>query len=87
MSQLTPEIPFMVSLWIRSGYDMKVATSAETYQVGAPFKALIKAIFVEYNDIMDFISGTFTNHVSIQPIIEKSIFGQNLSILMSFIRI
>ena len=24
----------------------------------------------EYNDIMDFISGTFTNHVSIQPISE-----------------
>ena len=59
---------------------MKVGESAETYQVGAPFKALIKAILVDYNDIMDFISGTFTNHVSIQPIIEKSIFGQNLSI-------
>ena len=63
MSQLTPEIPFMASLWIRSGYDMKVGTSAETYQEGAPFKALIKAIFVEYNDIMDFISGTSTNHL------------------------
>ena len=46
MSGLTPEIPFMASLWIRSGYDMKVEMSAETYQVGAHFKALIKAILV-----------------------------------------
>ena len=46
MSGLTPEIPFMASLWIRSGYDMKVEVSAETYQVGAHFKALIKAILV-----------------------------------------
>ena len=46
MSQLTPEIPFMASLWIGSGYDMKVEVSAETYQVGAHFKALIKAILV-----------------------------------------
>ena len=46
MSQLTPEIPLMASLWIRSGYDMKVGKSAETYQVGAYFKALIKAILV-----------------------------------------
>ena len=45
-SWLTPEIPFMASLWIRSGYDMKVEKSAETYQVGAHFKALIKAILV-----------------------------------------
>ena len=45
-SGLTPEIPFMASLWIRSGYDMKVEMSAETYQVGAHFKALIKAILV-----------------------------------------
>ena len=45
-SGLTPQIPFMASLWIRSGYDMKVAMSAETYQVGAHFKALIKAILV-----------------------------------------
>ena len=36
----------MASLWIRSGYDMKVEMSAETYQVGAHFKALIKAILV-----------------------------------------
>ena len=46
MSQLRSEIPFMASLWIRSGYDMKVEVSAETYQVGAHFKALIKAILV-----------------------------------------
>ena len=45
-SSLTPEIPFLASLGIRSGYDMKVAMSAETYQVGAHFKALIKAILV-----------------------------------------
>lgn len=45
-SGLTPQIPFMASLWIRSGYDMKVEVSAETYQVGAHFKALIKAILV-----------------------------------------
>ena len=36
----------MASLWIRSGYDMKDEMSAETYQVGAHFKALIKAILV-----------------------------------------
>ena len=36
----------MASLWIRSGCDMKVEVSAETYQVGAHFKALIKAILV-----------------------------------------
>ena len=36
----------MASLWIRSGYDMKIEMSAETYQVGAHFKALIKAILV-----------------------------------------
>ena len=46
MSGLTPEIPFMAILWIRSGYDMKVELSAWTYQVGAYFKALIKAILV-----------------------------------------
>ena len=46
MSQLTPEIPFMASLWIRSGCDMKVDPSVETYQMGAHFKALIKAILV-----------------------------------------
>ena len=48
MSQLTPEIPFMASLWIRSGYDMEVGKSAETYQVGAHFEALIKDILVDH---------------------------------------
>ena len=43
MSQQTPEIPFMASLWIRSGCDMKVDPSVETYQMGAHFKAVIKA--------------------------------------------
>ena len=46
MYQLRSEIRFMASLWIRSGYDIKVEMSAETYQVGAHFKALIKAILV-----------------------------------------
>ena len=46
MSGLTPQIPFMASFWIKSGYDMKVEVSAERYQVGALFKALIKAILV-----------------------------------------
>ena len=36
----------MASLWIRSGYDIKVEMSAETYQVGTHFKALIKAMLV-----------------------------------------
>ena len=36
----------MASLWVRSGCDMKVEVSAETYQVGAHFKAPIKAILV-----------------------------------------
>ena len=36
----------MASLWIRSGRDMKVEMSAETYQMGAHFKALVKAILV-----------------------------------------
>ena len=46
LSQLTAEIPFMASLWIRSGYDMKVEPSAETYQVGAHFKALNEAVLM-----------------------------------------
>ena len=46
LSGLTPMIPFMASLWIRSGYGMKVEMSAETYQVRAHFKAFIKAILV-----------------------------------------
>ena len=63
MSQLTPEIPFMASLWIKSGYDMKVGKSAETYQVGAHFKALIKAILVApFRTLEKF----FSFHVSLQ---------------------
>ena len=46
MSQLTSQIPFMASLWIRSGYDVKVEVSAQTYQVGAHIKALIKAVLI-----------------------------------------
>ena len=53
MSQLTPEIPLMASLWIRSGYDMKVDPSVETYQVGAHFKALSKAILVAPSRILE----------------------------------
>ena len=53
MSQLTPEIPFMASLWIRSECDMKVGESAETYQVGAHFKALMKAILVAQTRILE----------------------------------
>ena len=43
----------MASLWIRSGCDMKVDPSVETYQVGAHFKALIKAILVAPSRILD----------------------------------
>ena len=46
MSELTSKIPFMASLWIRSGYDVKVEVSAQTYQEGAHFKALNKAVLV-----------------------------------------
>ena len=46
MSGLTLEFPFMASLWIRSGYDVKVEVSAQTYQVGAHFKAVNKADLV-----------------------------------------
>ena len=62
MFQLTPEIPLMASLWIRSGYDMKVEPSAETYQVGAHFKALIKAILVAPSRILE---NFFSFHVSL----------------------
>ena len=64
MSQLTPEIPFMASLWIRSGCDMKVDPSVETYQVGAHFKALIKAILVAPSRILE---NFFSFHVSLLP--------------------
>ena len=54
--------PFMASLWIRSGYDMKVGKSAETYQVGAHFKALIKAILVAPSRTLEKF---FSFHVSL----------------------
>ena len=62
MSQLIPEIPFMASLWIRSGCDMKVDPSVETYQVGVHFKALMKAILVAPSRICEkffSFSGSF----------------------------
>ena len=62
MSQLTPEIPLMASLWIRSGYDMKVDPPLETCQVGAHFKALIKAILVAPSRILE---NFFSFHVSL----------------------
>ena len=63
MSKLTPEIPFMASLWIRSGYYTKVDVSDETYQMGAhPFKALIKAILVTSFRILE---NFFSFHVSL----------------------
>ena len=43
----------MASLWVRSGCDMKVDPSVETYQVGAHFKALIKAILVPLSRILE----------------------------------
>ena len=46
MSELTSQTPFMASLWFRSGYDLTVEVSAQTYQVGAHFKALNKAVLV-----------------------------------------
>jgi len=58
MSQLTPEIPYMASPWIRSGFDMKVEVSAESYEVGAHFKAVFKGILVAPSRILEnfFIS-------------------------------
>ena len=53
MSQLRSEIPFMASLWIRSGCDMKVDPPLETCQVEAHFKALIKAILVAPSRILE----------------------------------
>ena len=40
------QIPFMGSLWIRSGYEVELELSTQTYQVGAHLKALIKAVLV-----------------------------------------
>ena len=62
MSELTSKIPFMASLWIRSGCDMKVEPSVETYQVEAHFKALIKAILVAPSRILE---NFFLFHVSL----------------------
>ena len=42
----TPKIPFMASLWIRSGYDMKVEMSSVTYQVGAHFETLDEGVLL-----------------------------------------
>ena len=42
MSQLTPEIPFMASFWIRSGCVMKGQVSAGTCKVEAHLKLLIR---------------------------------------------
>ena len=53
MSQLRSEIPLMASLWIRSGYDMKVDPSVETYQVGAHFKALNEAVLMALAKILE----------------------------------
>ena len=53
MSQLTPKIPFMASLWIRSGYDMKVGKSAETYQVGAHLEALNDSFLMASSKILE----------------------------------
>ena len=53
MPGLTPEIPFMASLWIGSGYDMKVGKSAETYQVGAQFKAPNEAALMALPKILE----------------------------------
>ena len=61
MSQLTTEIPFMASLCIRSGCDMKVE-----HQVGTRFKALIEAILVALSRIHE---NFFSFHVSL-PFLE-----------------
>ena len=64
----------MASLWIRSGCDMKVDPSVETYQVGAHFKALIKAILVAPSRILE---NFFSFHVSL-PRCERDEFGNGL---------
>ena len=71
MSELTSQIPFMASLWIRSGYDVKVEVSAQTYQVGAHFKALNKAVLVA-------LLKTFEKFFSISRVAEAQC-DQNLS--------
>ena len=52
----------MASLWIRSGYDMKLGKSVETHQVGAHFEALIKAILVAPSRALEKF---FSFHVSL----------------------
>ena len=46
----------MASLWIRSGCKIKIKVSAETYQVGTHFKALIKASLVAPSRTLLYIS-------------------------------
>ena len=41
----------MASLWIRSGCDMKVEMSAETYQVETHFKALDEGVLIRYTEV------------------------------------
>ena len=53
MSQLKLEFPILASLWIRSGCVMKVEVSAETYRVGAHFKALNKTILVTQSRFLE----------------------------------
>ena len=53
MPELTSQIPFMASLWIRSGYDVKVEVSAQIYQVGAHFKALNEAVLTVLSKILE----------------------------------
>ena len=60
----------MASLWIRSGCDMKVDPSVETYQVGVHFKALIKAILVALSRILE---NFFSFHVSLSPCVFNSL--------------
>ena len=43
----------MASLWIRSGCDMKVDPSVETYQVGARFKTLNEAVLMALAKILE----------------------------------
>ena len=59
----------MASLWIRSGYDMKVDPSVETYQVGAHFKALNEAVLIALAKILE---NFFPFRVS-QPLCDRGI--------------
>ena len=64
MSELTSKILFMASLWIRSGYDVKVEVSAQTYQVGAHFEALNKADLVAPLKSLEMFFVFFISRVS-----------------------